>query len=578
MAQSPVAVGDVLAGKYRVERIIGAGGMGVVVAAWHLELEQRVAMKFLNPLFTESGDAAERFRREARALARIKSEHVARVLDVGMFEGGLPYIVMEFLEGNDLAQELRQRGPLPLEEALEYILEAIEAVAEAHALGIVHRDLKPANLFLARQPGGSRSVKVLDFGISKSLLGASRDELSLTRTAAMIGSPLYMSTEQARSAKDVDARTDIWSLGVILYEMLTGRPPHLGESVAQLFASLLNEAPASLLQVRSDVPPQLDEVVLRCLAKERDQRWNNVGDLAYALLRFAPAECRVHVDRARRVLGMSDAGWRTPSQVDALSGRPSMHSQVDVNGRPTLPNPVPMMSWRPTMPSNAGATGEPALAGGAQVPAPRGGSIAAPPPGAVPTVSSWSSTGGAQRAARRSALWGLAIAAGAALATVAFGAVLYLRGRALADDPKPAAAAAAPAASAAEPARAEGPPGPAPAAAPGAGPSATPPPEAAAGAAAPLPEEAASAATAPPEAGPGAAPSSAAAAGDAALAPPPAPPPTPAPPPAPTTPAARPGAPQASAAPRPAARPQPPPANQAEPRGTNEISDFGGRR
>src|SRR5258707_10608842 len=182
---------DVIAAKYRVERILGRGGMGVVVAAWHLELDQRVALKFLLPELVERGDAAERFRREARAAARIKSEHVARVIDVGNWEGNAPYMVMEYLDGRDLGSELRDRGSLPIQDCVDYVLQAIEAVAEAHALGIVHRDLKPENLFLARRVDGSRTIKVLDFGISKSIVLGSVDQPSLTRTSTIMGSPFY---------------------------------------------------------------------------------------------------------------------------------------------------------------------------------------------------------------------------------------------------------------------------------------------------------------------------------------------------------------------------------------------------
>src|SRR5687768_5855336 len=194
-----VAIGEVLAGKYRVEQVLGSGGMGIVVAAWHTELDRRVAVKFLHPGGGERTEAAERFRREARALAKIRSEHAARVLDVGNLESGTPYLVMEFLLGHDLSEELRQRGPLPLTDTIDYVLQAVEAIAEAHAAGIVHRDLKPANLFLARRPDGSSCIKVLDFGISKSLTSSSSvNEMSLTQTAALIGSPLYMSPEQMR--------------------------------------------------------------------------------------------------------------------------------------------------------------------------------------------------------------------------------------------------------------------------------------------------------------------------------------------------------------------------------------------
>ncbi|HEY4106762.1 MAG TPA: serine/threonine-protein kinase [Polyangiaceae bacterium] len=306
MADSPVTAGQVLAGKYRVEKVLGSGGMGVVVAAWHLELEQRIAVKFLHPLALERPDTAERFRREARAAAKIRSEHVARVIDVGIMEGGLPYMVMEYLDGHDVAQELSRTGPLPISNAIDFTLQAIEALAEAHAAGIVHRDLKPANLFLSLRPDGSQLVKVLDFGISKSLFGASVAEMSLTRTASLIGSPLYMSPEQMRSAKDVDTRTDIWSIGVMLYEMISGRPPYTGDSIPALCAALLNDSPKPLHELRPEVSPSLEEAIMRCLAKDREHRFATVSELARALAPFGSSSSQLHVDRASRVQGAVD--------------------------------------------------------------------------------------------------------------------------------------------------------------------------------------------------------------------------------------------------------------------------------
>ena len=308
MADSPVTEGQILAGKYRVERVLGSGGMGVVVAAWHLELEQRVAVKFLHPLALERADTAERFRREARSAAKIRSEHVARVIDIGIMEGNVPYMVMEYLEGHDVSEEMAKVGMLPIEDAVDFVLQAIEALAEAHTAGIVHRDLKPANLFIATRADGSRIVKVLDFGISKSLLGGSLAELSLTRTSVLIGSPLYMSPEQMRSAKDVDTRTDIWSLGVILYEMLTGRPPYTGDSIPALCASLLSDVPASLQTWRRDIPLELEGVIMRCLTKDRDQRYGTVSELARALAPFGSVSSQLHVDRASRVMDGTDGG------------------------------------------------------------------------------------------------------------------------------------------------------------------------------------------------------------------------------------------------------------------------------
>jgi len=319
MADSPVQEGQVLAGKYRVERVLGSGGMGVVVAAWHLELEQRVAVKFLHPLALERADTAERFRREARSAAKIRSEHVARVIDVGIMEGGVPYMVMEYLEGHDVAEEMAKVGMLPIEDAVDFVLQAVEALAEAHAAGIVHRDLKPANLFIASRADGTRIVKVLDFGISKSLLGTSASELSLTRTSVLIGSPLYMSPEQMRSAKDVDTRTDVWSLGVILYEMITGRPPYTGDSIPALCASLLNDVPQSMRLLRPEVPPELEDVIRHCLAKDRADRYATVSELARALAQFGSVSSQLHVDRASRVLGVTEVSVLTDSADRRLS-------------------------------------------------------------------------------------------------------------------------------------------------------------------------------------------------------------------------------------------------------------------
>ncbi|RYZ02194.1 MAG: serine/threonine protein kinase [Myxococcales bacterium] len=304
--EAPVQEGDLLAGKYRVEKVLGYGGMGVVVSAFRNDLEQRVAVKFLSQAAAERPDAAERFRREARAAAKIRSEHVARVLDVGTLDTGLPYMVMEFLEGNDIADELRRLTVLPISDAVEFVLQAIEALAEAHAAGVVHRDLKPGNLFLARRADGSRRVKVLDFGISKALTGSSVEELSLTKTAALIGSPLYMAPEQMRSAKDVDTRADIWSLGAMLYEMLTGQPPYTGDSIPQLCAALLHDDPIPLRQHRPEIPEGLEQAVLRCLMKDRNHRFSTVFELGRALLPYAMANSHIHVERAERVLGVTD--------------------------------------------------------------------------------------------------------------------------------------------------------------------------------------------------------------------------------------------------------------------------------
>ncbi|MBV9949857.1 MAG: serine/threonine protein kinase, partial [Myxococcales bacterium] len=264
----PFGPGTVLAGKYRVERLLGEGGMGWVVVATHLQLEQRVAVKFMRASEATSGsEAVARFLREARAAARIQSDHVARVSDFGTLESGAPYLVMEYLEGQDLEALLGVRGALPVELAADYALQACEGLAEAHAAGIVHRDLKPANLFLARRTNGSIRVKLLDFGISK-LAASGAPDAAMTSTQALMGSPLYMAPEQMRSSKNVDARADIWSMGVILYEMLGGRPPFDGETLPAVCARIMTEPPADLRAVRPDLPPTLAAVVMKCLEKQ----------------------------------------------------------------------------------------------------------------------------------------------------------------------------------------------------------------------------------------------------------------------------------------------------------------------
>jgi eukaryotic-like serine/threonine-protein kinase len=309
----PVAQGDVLAGKYRVERVLGAGGMGVVVQATHLELDERVAMKFLLPHAVESAEAATRFVREARAAVKIKSEHVARVTDVGRLENGSPYIVMEYLQGSDLSAVL-QRGPLPLEDAVDFVLQASDAMAEAHAAGIVHRDLKPSNLFLSMRSDGSPIIKVLDFGISKVNVPDTSDA-GLTRTTTIMGSPFYMSPEQMRSSKDVDHRTDIWALGVILYELLTGTQPFNGETLPQLVAAILSEPPHSLRARRPEVPPDLEAVVLHCLEKDRDRRFQSIGAMTQALVNFASRRSRHTAERIMRLSGLEMPGSGAPMQA-----------------------------------------------------------------------------------------------------------------------------------------------------------------------------------------------------------------------------------------------------------------------
>jgi serine/threonine-protein kinase len=312
---SPLKPGDVLADRYRIERILGEGGMGVVLAAEHLVLGERVAIKLLLPDAAKVEGTVARFQREARAAARIQSEHVARVMDVGLAADSTPYLVMEYVEGRDLSDELEARGPLPVEEAVNYVLQGAIGVAEAHALGIVHRDLKPSNLFLAKLSNGRTLVKVLDFGIAKEASAVENKEL--TSTFSALGSPAYMSPEQLRAAKSVDERTDVWAFGVVLYELLSGRLPFDGDSLTAIAAAISVDTPASLRTLRPEVPAALDTVVMACLAKDREQRVSSLAVLAQMLAPFGGKSAGVLASRIQGALGVSQPPPPPESQAAA---------------------------------------------------------------------------------------------------------------------------------------------------------------------------------------------------------------------------------------------------------------------
>jgi serine/threonine-protein kinase len=291
--------GEVLGGKYRVERIMAEGGMGLVVAAHHLQLDQRVAIKLMLPAALHSKEAVARFQREARAAARLRSEHVARVLDVGTLEGGLPYMVMEYLEGLTLAQMLSFERCIPVPRAVEYVLQACEALAEAHALGIVHRDLKPSNMFVTQRPDGSPLVKLLDFGISKV---PEADNKRWTDQHHVMGSMFYMSPEQIMNPQDVDARADIWSLGVILFELVTGGPPFIGATGPETCVKILYVPSPSLRASAPTLPAEFAAAVDRCLAKNREERFANLAELAAVLVAHADPASPAAPDRFADIL------------------------------------------------------------------------------------------------------------------------------------------------------------------------------------------------------------------------------------------------------------------------------------
>jgi len=294
--------GERIAGVYQVEGVVGLGGMGAVLSAVHVELKQRVAIKVMLAQGARKKIAVARFLREARAASAIQCEHVVRIIDVGRLKNGLPYMVMEFLPGLSLQDRLDKGGPLPVQEAIDCVLQACEAIANAHAIGVVHRDLKPANLFLAHRADGSTFVKVLDFGISKAEWAGDPDfQPELTQTTDIMGTPTYMSPEQVRSSKNVDWRTDIWSLGAVLYELCTGAPPFWADSLPALSAMIVSDSPMPPSQRRAGIPPEIEACILRCLEKDPGARPQTVQEIAAWLEPWAPPASADTLSRLRRV-------------------------------------------------------------------------------------------------------------------------------------------------------------------------------------------------------------------------------------------------------------------------------------
>jgi serine/threonine-protein kinase len=400
MSGSPVELGGVIAGKYRVERVLGQGGMGVVVVAMHDELDQRVAIKFLLRDALTDGEWIARFSREAKAAARIKSEHAVKVYDVGKLETGAPYMVMEYLEGRDIQTILNDRRLLPVDEAVEYLLQACEAIAEAHSVGIVHRDLKPANLFVTHRTDGSSCVKILDFGISKMTSLTGTDSQNVTNTTAIVGSPLYMSPEQMRASKNVDRRTDIWSLGVILQELVSGLPSFVANTTAELCAIVLT-APPSPLDV-PNAPPGLADVITKCLKKNPEERYASIGELAKALERFGPSSVKTSVERIVRI----SMGHRT--------GTPSITTE-----------PSGPVSIVPAGQVAASSLGQTELSASPQAPAaPSAPQLAAEPVMGAGTAAAWGSSRGQSlirpKMSRLPVVVAAAIVAGIGVLAIAF--------------------------------------------------------------------------------------------------------------------------------------------------------------
>ncbi len=317
LAATP-APGTVIGGKYRVERPLGSGGMGVVVAATHLGLNQPVAIKVLLPRAAKDDDSITRFVREGRAAARLTSPFAAKVYDSGRLPSGAPYLVLELLRGRDLRSHLAEVGRVPLAQAVDWILQAAHALAEAHTHRIIHRDVKPANLFLAETSSGHH-IKVLDFGVSKELGGIESD---LTNTASVLGTPRYMAPEQMRSAKLVDARCDVWSLGVVLYELTTGETPFRGDSATALCFDVMERTPVPPSRLNPELPPAFDALIVRCLAKDPDERIRSMEALTEALRPFA-SDGRASLPFIVPPATPSQPGTSRASTPDAFAPAPS---------------------------------------------------------------------------------------------------------------------------------------------------------------------------------------------------------------------------------------------------------------
>jgi serine/threonine-protein kinase len=311
----PVRIGDVIDEKYKVTRLIASGGMGVVFEGVHLLLETCVAIKVARPeLVTREG--LDRFLQEGRVAARLRSPHVARVLDTGRLEGGIPYLVLERLEGEDLYEALRTFGPLPVERVVDYVLQVCEGLAEAHAAGLVHRDLKPENLFLTYAPDGEEVVKILDFGITKlppELAGRSH-----TGNGRSMGSPHYMAPEQMCAPHAVDARADIWTLGVVMYELISGRQPFDADTVPAVCALVLSSQQAPLSSVCPGIPEALEAAISRCLAKDPRERQDNVLELARDIAPFGSPGSEARLERIRRIFGFDFP----PIELERVSDAP----------------------------------------------------------------------------------------------------------------------------------------------------------------------------------------------------------------------------------------------------------------
>ncbi|MDB4973355.1 MAG: Serine/threonine-protein kinase pkn3 [Myxococcaceae bacterium] len=355
--------GTVLVGKYRVESVLGSGGMGVVLAATHLVLGSRVAIKVLR---RPGPSEVARFLREAQVSAQIRNRNIARVFDFGQLPNGAPFLVMEYLEGQDLAQCI-EHAPLSVSRALEYVLQACEALAEVHALGIVHRDLKPANLFLT-EDHGRPVIKVLDFGIFKSIAGAALNvglaSTQLTGAQTLVGSPVYMSPEQMRG-HEVSAQSDVWALGVILYELMTQQLPFGERTLSALAMAVATEEPTPPSRLQPGIPRKLEHIILRCLRKQPSERYLDAAALRDALLPLrGPSGAKPTRSLVWGGLALFGAlaaalawwsGW-APASQNHEPVRAALAALPRPKGPPAPPAPIQLADAGARVPESASAT------------------------------------------------------------------------------------------------------------------------------------------------------------------------------------------------------------------------------
>jgi serine/threonine protein kinase len=348
-AESPAfAVGSIIDDRYVVERKLGSGGLGVVVVARHSQLGQRVAIKYLKEQARTTTSVVDRFRREALIAAQIRSEHVVRVQDVGEVLGE-PFIVMEYLEGRDLGHVIRDGG-ITTAHAVDYVLQACEGLAEIHAIGIVHRDLKPGNLFVVQDRAKGPIVKIIDFGISKVTPSQGNAWAHATCDEGPFGTPLYMSPEQLGLGDVVDCRTDIWALGVVLFELIAGDFPFHGNDVQRLFASILTTAPRRPSATAPGIPPGLEAAILRCLEKDASRRFQNVAELAETLAPFGLPDAQERVRRTKTTLGLAGPSIWPPSRPNAM---PSLAPPAELAPLSLPPSTQPMVATPPSRPVRA---------------------------------------------------------------------------------------------------------------------------------------------------------------------------------------------------------------------------------